>query len=52
MIDICCGYWHIIVLTNDGEVYGWGGNNWVQIGIGSDERHVTKTTQLLFNVIK
>ena len=37
---------HTIVLTNSGEVYSWGWNNWGQIGIGSDENVVSVPQQL------
>ncbi len=26
VIDICCGEYHTLVLTNSGEVYAWGEN--------------------------
>jgi alpha-tubulin suppressor-like RCC1 family protein len=32
IVDICCGERHTIVLTNSGEVYAWGDNEWGQIG--------------------
>jgi RCC1 and BTB domain-containing protein len=34
IIDICCGEWHTLVLTNSGEVYAWGWNKFGQIGNG------------------
>jgi alpha-tubulin suppressor-like RCC1 family protein len=34
IIDICCGAYHSLVLTNSGEVYAWGWNNRGQIGNG------------------
>jgi alpha-tubulin suppressor-like RCC1 family protein len=34
VIDISCGYYHSLVLTNCGEVYAWGGNRVGQIGNG------------------
>jgi alpha-tubulin suppressor-like RCC1 family protein len=34
VIDISCGAYHSLVLTNCGEVYAWGVNNWGQIGNG------------------
>ena len=32
IIEMSCGAEHSLVLTNDGEVYGWGYNNCGQIG--------------------
>jgi alpha-tubulin suppressor-like RCC1 family protein len=32
IIDICCGGYHTLVLTNRGEVYAWGENTKGQIG--------------------
>jgi alpha-tubulin suppressor-like RCC1 family protein len=34
IIDICCGQWHTLVLTNKGEVYASGLNSEGQIGNG------------------
>jgi hypothetical protein len=34
VIDICCGEYHTLVLTNSGEVYAWGQNKSGQIGNG------------------
>jgi alpha-tubulin suppressor-like RCC1 family protein len=34
VIDISCGARHSLVLTNCGDVYAWGRNNWGQIGNG------------------
>ncbi len=33
IIDICCGRYHSLVLTNSGEVYSWGRNEDGQIGM-------------------
>jgi hypothetical protein len=32
IIDICCGAYHTLLLTNSGEVYAWGWNEFGQIG--------------------
>jgi alpha-tubulin suppressor-like RCC1 family protein len=34
VIDVCCGEYHTLVLTNSGEVYAWGDNRSGQIGNG------------------
>jgi hypothetical protein len=36
IIDICCGHYHSLALTNDGAVYAWGRNDSGQIGDGSN----------------
>jgi RCC1 and BTB domain-containing protein len=42
--DICCGSDHTLVLTNNGEVYAWGWNEFGQIGMEAMEAN-----QLLSN---
>jgi alpha-tubulin suppressor-like RCC1 family protein len=37
VIDISCGAYHSLVLTNCGEVYAWGDNEWGQIGNGCNK---------------
>jgi alpha-tubulin suppressor-like RCC1 family protein len=37
IIDISCGSFHSLALTNYGEVYAWGFNLYGQIGIGSEK---------------
>jgi alpha-tubulin suppressor-like RCC1 family protein len=37
VIDIGCGVYHSLVLTNCGEVYAWGANGWGQIGNGCND---------------
>jgi alpha-tubulin suppressor-like RCC1 family protein len=32
IIDICCDSWHLLVLTNSGEVYAWHYNEDGKIG--------------------
>ncbi|KMQ83795.1 rcc1 and btb domain-containing protein 1, partial [Lasius niger] len=32
IVDIACGSYHSLALTNDGKVYGWGENNHRQLG--------------------
>ena len=27
IVDICCGFWHSLALTETGEVYSWGDND-------------------------
>jgi alpha-tubulin suppressor-like RCC1 family protein len=42
VIDICCGGWHSLALTNSGEVYVWGDNSMGQIGNGNNYRYQFK----------
>ncbi len=35
LVDISCGGFHSLVLTNCGEVYAWGRNCYGQLGIGN-----------------
>jgi alpha-tubulin suppressor-like RCC1 family protein len=37
VVDISCGCFHSLVLTNCGEVYAWGSNYWGQIGNGCND---------------
>jgi hypothetical protein len=37
IVSISCGIWHSLALTEDGRVFGWGSNNFGQLGI--DVRH-------------
>jgi alpha-tubulin suppressor-like RCC1 family protein len=37
VIDISCGFYHSLVLTNCGEVYAWGSNCYGQIGNGCND---------------
>jgi hypothetical protein len=36
LIDICCGDYHTLALTADGEIYSWGLNDAGQIGNGEN----------------
>jgi alpha-tubulin suppressor-like RCC1 family protein len=36
VIDMSCGAKHTLVLTSSGHIYGWGRNQFGQIGCGSD----------------
>jgi RCC1 and BTB domain-containing protein len=35
IVSIACGKWHLLVLTNFGNVYGWGRNGCGELGIGN-----------------
>jgi alpha-tubulin suppressor-like RCC1 family protein len=40
VIDISCGFYHSLVLTNYREVYAWGANDWGQIGNGCNRNQL------------
>ncbi|VUZ45339.1 unnamed protein product [Hymenolepis diminuta] len=35
VVEIACGYWHSACLTDTGDVYTWGSNEFGQLGCGS-----------------
>ncbi|CAG2119755.1 unnamed protein product, partial [Medioppia subpectinata] len=41
VVDISCGSYHTLALTDEGEVYAWGQNNCGQIGSGSTTNQPT-----------
>jgi alpha-tubulin suppressor-like RCC1 family protein len=49
---IKCGAYHSLALTRSGEVYGWGGNYWGQIGCGDDFDKFMPTKLKALNDIK
>ncbi|XP_076346603.1 HECT and RLD domain containing E3 ubiquitin ligase 4 isoform X3 [Tachypleus tridentatus] len=38
VVQIACGHHHSLALTNNGELYAWGENNYGQLGIGGKDR--------------
>ena len=45
--QISCGLTHTLVLSNEGIVYGWGGNYYGQIGCGKESgKNISVITQL------
>ncbi|XP_055373246.1 probable E3 ubiquitin-protein ligase HERC4 isoform X2 [Condylostylus longicornis] len=44
VIQIACGKYHSLALTNNGDLYAWGGNSYGQIGNGVTSEKVTKPT--------
>ncbi|EFN60480.1 RCC1 and BTB domain-containing protein 1 [Camponotus floridanus] len=35
IVKMVCGSWHTLALSNKGEIYAWGGNNYGQVGINN-----------------
>lgn len=52
VIDVVCGYEHILLLVKDGSVYGRGSNNSGQLGKGSTSKIATFTKLDVSNVEK
>uniref|UniRef100_A0A8D9ALL9 Probable E3 ubiquitin-protein ligase HERC4 n=2 Tax=Cacopsylla melanoneura TaxID=428564 RepID=A0A8D9ALL9_9HEMI len=46
VVQACAGYSHCLVLTNTGELYSWGNNEYGQIGTNSSSPAVTKPTRV------
>jgi alpha-tubulin suppressor-like RCC1 family protein len=40
MQDVAAGLWHTVCISADGGVYSFGGNQFGQLGIGSDQAEV------------
>ncbi|CAG2172539.1 unnamed protein product, partial [Oppiella nova] len=41
--QISCGYYHTIVLTSNGQVFGWGSNKQGQVGCGNKSFQLDST---------
>ena len=46
IIKVACGYSHVLALSDEGEVYTWGSNNYGQLG------NRTKTNKLMPSIIE
>lgn len=44
LVQISCGYKHCMALTNHGELYTWGSNEFGQLGLGLGPGNVSKPT--------
>ena len=52
IVQVCCGYKHSLVLTEEGVVYGWGDNRYGQTGVGQEgEQVITSPTKWSINGI-
>ena len=52
VIKIALGYEHVLVLTDEGQVYSWGHNLFGQLGLGDDSYRSTPQLIQAFNKIK
>ncbi len=50
VIDISCGVYHLLALTNCGEVYAWGGNRFGQIRNGCNDNQLKPIKVKSFNI--
>ena len=47
IVDISCGVQHALVLTSNGNIYGWGDNQYGQVGLGQgSEAFIPKPTRI------
>lgn len=46
LVQVCCGHHHTVVLSSQGNVFGWGRNVEGQLGLSLDEKYVTSPRQL------
>ncbi|CAG2163198.1 unnamed protein product [Oppiella nova] len=46
LTQLSCGAGHTLALTENGEVYGWGSNEWGQVGINSIQQVVSVPTRI------
>jgi RCC1 and BTB domain-containing protein len=41
VVDVCCGYYHTVAITEKGKLITWGRNDYGQLGIGSKDHKST-----------
>jgi RCC1 and BTB domain-containing protein len=41
IVDIVCGVAHCLAISNKGEIFAWGDNEFFQLGNGKSERQLT-----------
>ena len=46
VVRVCCGHKHVIAITANGDVFGWGDNSEGQVGAGLDQSVVQTPTTL------
>ncbi|CAG9559714.1 unnamed protein product [Danaus chrysippus] len=50
VIQVACGSYHTVVLTNNGDLYAWGANSYGQCGLGNRSNKET-TPQALSSIL-
>lgn len=43
VLDVCCGAWHILCITKDKKLWGWGENDLGQLGLGDTKTRRSPT---------
>jgi len=54
LVKLTCGCNHTLALTNKGEIYAWGDNNYGQIGVNKELKRsspIMVTHRLLKNLL-
>uniref|UniRef100_A0A1L8DT79 Putative hect e3 ubiquitin ligase n=1 Tax=Nyssomyia neivai TaxID=330878 RepID=A0A1L8DT79_9DIPT len=46
IVQIVCGHFHCLALTNSGEIFAWGSNDYGQLGIGTKVEKASKPVQV------
>jgi alpha-tubulin suppressor-like RCC1 family protein len=41
IVDVVCGEYHCLCISNKGEIFAWGNNRFGQIGNGKYEKELT-----------
>jgi alpha-tubulin suppressor-like RCC1 family protein len=49
IVDIACGYNHSIAVSENGKCYGWGNNEFGQLGIGNNS-NIIEPVQVIFPI--
>lgn len=44
--QVCCGYYHTLLLSSNGSVFGFGRNDFGQLGLGHVQQRVNKCTMI------
>ena len=47
IVQAACGGWHCLAVSNTGQAYAWGGNEYMQCGVAQGKRDVPEPTPCL-----
>lgn len=47
IVQAACGGWHCLAVSNTGQAYAWGGNEYGQCGVAQGKRDVPEPTPCL-----
>ncbi|CAG2108432.1 unnamed protein product [Medioppia subpectinata] len=48
--ELSCGRDHTLAVTVDGQLYGWGGNEWGQVGVDVNDPHISQPTRVPLHI--